>query len=119
MEDASGRARRSVEPYAQQKSTGGRRSRSGPASAAACISRVEAVAERTELGMGTGVRLSPEGGGPPPPPVFSGAGGRRLPATCDAREEAVLNQSRYQEMDGLDWVDQTRDLSTAYWSILT
>jgi hypothetical protein len=85
MEDASRRAWRSVEPYAQQKSTGGRRSRSGPASSSACISRVEAVAERTELGMGTGVRLSPEGGGPPP--VFNGAGGRRLPATCDAREE--------------------------------
>jgi hypothetical protein len=48
MEDLSGRAWRSVEPYAQQKSTGGSRSRSGPASSAAvasCIAKAEAVAE--------------------------------------------------------------------------
>jgi hypothetical protein len=48
MEDLSERAWRSVEPYAQQKSTGGRRSRSGPASStavASCIGKAEAVAQ--------------------------------------------------------------------------
>ena len=69
MEVPSGRAWRRVEPYAQQKSTGGRRSRSGPASSSALPEAAVSI-----WGAREGRVVGGEDGDEPNPPE---RGGRR------------------------------------------